>query len=237
MDAIDVIFLFRLLQSGLIFMAMAAGIVCLWHIVFRRKSCANAGTIFAMVFAGFVHLIICVRMLSIAEKPVVLPNQAPAHLCLDYTIPALYANSIVHIFILHNIIFNNTQTTVGALLIWILSIGTILTGLVLIWDTSGAQTVSHLNQRNFLSLMDSPKGRLEAFLSVCEKHLSSEITNLMIEYLLLYLPVVIIVTWALARNFLRTRGTFIIVMIAIHVFNHIEHLAHCDIKYIESKKL
>ncbi|KAH3785357.1 hypothetical protein DPMN_163444 [Dreissena polymorpha] len=205
MDAVEVIFLFRLVQSGLIFMAMAASIVCLWHIIyFRRKSCANAGTIFAMVFAGFVHLIICVRMLSIAEEPVVLPNQAPAHLCLDYTIPALYANSIVYIFILHNLIFNHAQTTVGALLIWILSIGSILTGLVLISDTSGAQTVSHLNQRNFLSLMDSPKGHIEAFVSVCEKHISSEIANVMIEYLLLYLPVVIIVTWALARKFLQT---------------------------------
>ncbi|KAH3785226.1 hypothetical protein DPMN_163311 [Dreissena polymorpha] len=206
MDAVDVMFLFRLVQSGLIFMAMAAGIVCLWHIFyFRRKSCANSGTSFGIVFAGFVHLIICVRMLSIAEEPVVLPNQAPAHLCLDYTIQALYANSIVYIFILHNLIFNHAQTTVGALFIWILSIGSIYTGLVLIWDTSGAQDVAHLNQRNFLSFTDSPKGRLEAFVSVCEKHLSSEITNVMIEYLILYLPVIIIVTWALARNFMQTR--------------------------------
>ncbi|KAH3871731.1 hypothetical protein DPMN_034943 [Dreissena polymorpha] len=201
----EALFVFQLIQYGIVFITLVAGIACLGHIVFvLRKSCLNAGFLFALTFACFCHILVCGHLKVLALETA---YRTRVNVCIDYSLPAMIANAGIFMLIIHKISFHIAATSGVAALIRMFSFCSILAGVVLTLSSSVNQDMTLLNPVSFMSILATPNSHLDASWLICEKRVSSEITNVIIEYLFVYLPVVAVAMWAVVSRFRRTRGT------------------------------
>ncbi|KAH3871732.1 uncharacterized protein LOC127868567 [Dreissena polymorpha] len=199
----EAVFVFQLIQYGNVFMTLVAGIVCLGHIVFvLRKSCLNAGFLFALTFACFCHILVCGHLKVLALETA---YRTRVNVCIDYSLPAMIANAGIFMLIIHKISLHIAATSVVAAIIRVFSFCSILAGLVFTFSSSVNQGMTLLNQVSFMSILATPNSHLDASWLICEKRVSREITNVIIEYLFVYLPVVVVAMWAFVRRFRRTK--------------------------------
>ncbi|WAR04075.1 hypothetical protein MAR_010633 [Mya arenaria] len=208
-DLSRVMFIFQLLQSGLIFTALVAGAISIGHLVLiRRKYCRNTTTLFAVVLSGYLHLIASVYMLTIAENYMIRRvKQGPPSVgsCLDYSMRAAFANGVVLVFIVHNVFVQNFKWSMSTCLAYAGTLGCIITG-----SFSVIKIVSHnsplpVAQHSLVTLGTYGSQHFDVFLSVCQKNVYEERWAILVEYLVIYVPVMVTVLVALCRN--RTKQT------------------------------
>ncbi|WAR21971.1 hypothetical protein MAR_015945 [Mya arenaria] len=208
-DLSTVMFIFKLFQSGLIFTALVAGVICVGHVVFvRRKNCRNTTTLFAVMLSGFLHMIACVCMLTISEKYTTrLANlgHLSAGSCMDYSMTAALANAVVLVFIVHNIFVQNFKWSVCSCLAYAVTLGSIVTGSVFILKIVPQNSQLPVAQQSLVTLGTAGSQHVEVFWSVCQKNAHEERWALLTEYVLIYLPVIVTVLVALCIN--KTKQT------------------------------
>ncbi|XP_052798574.1 uncharacterized protein LOC128230393 isoform X2 [Mya arenaria] len=188
----------------MIFTAIVAGIICCGHLVFvRRKYCRNTTTLMAVVLSGFLHLIACVCMLTIAEKNTeILVKQRPPSVgsCLDNWMTARYANTMVLVVIIHNVFVQNFKWSLSSCLPYAGILGCIITGSVFVIKRVPQNSSLPVAQHSLVTLGTSGSQHVNVFLSVCQKNVYEERWAILAEYFLIYVPVIVTIFAALCMN-------------------------------------
>ncbi|XP_052781102.1 uncharacterized protein LOC128217770 [Mya arenaria] len=204
-----VMFIFQLFQSGFIFTAFVAGAICVGHLVLiRRKYCRNTTTLFAVVLSGFLHLIASVYMLTIAEnymKKRVKQGPPSVGSCMDYSMTAAFANGVVLVFIVHNVYVQNFKWSMSSCLAYAGTLGCIITGSFSIIKIVPQNSPLPVEQHSFVTLGTYGSQHFDVFLSVYQKNVYEERWSILVEYLVIYVPVMFTVLAALYTN--RTKQT------------------------------
>lgn len=202
----DTMFIFEVFQNGLIFAALTAGFVCIFHVMYcRAVVCRNSSLLLALLLTGLCHMLICVFLLHISEQSALIElprggNQA----CIDYYLPATIANSITLIVIVHNIIRQNVKPTILAVIVWGIAFGSIFAGLMCVVQLLGFNPPK-LHQETFITVGGKNETHLDVFWSVCKKDVHAEKLRLLAEYGLIFLPITVIVLFAWYRSFKRNK--------------------------------
>ncbi|XP_052816596.1 uncharacterized protein LOC128243103 isoform X3 [Mya arenaria] len=208
-DLSHAMFIFQLLQKGMIFTALVVGVICCGHLVFvRRKYCRNTTTLLAVVLPGFFHLIACVKVLIIAEKNTVIRGKEgtpSVGLCLDYLMTAVCANTVVIVVIIHNIFVKNFKWSVSSCLAYAGILSCIITGSFFVINRVPQYSSLQVAQHSPVTLGTPGNQHIEVFLSVCQKNVYEERWAILAEYLLIYIPVIVTVLAALCMN--KTKQT------------------------------
>ncbi|XP_053407658.1 uncharacterized protein LOC128559579 [Mercenaria mercenaria] len=202
----DTMFVFELFQSGLIFSALTAGLVSICHVIYCRAIiCRNSSLLLVLILTGFCHMLVCVYLLQISEQSALyeIPNGGHQR-CTDYYLPATLANTIILASIVHNIIRLNVKSMVCAGIVWAVSVGSIVVGLLCLARLHEFSPPV-MQQETFVSLGRSNETHLDVFWSVCKKEVYAEKIRLLAEYGLIYIPVIIIVLFAWHRSFKRNK--------------------------------
>ncbi|WAR13661.1 hypothetical protein MAR_027841 [Mya arenaria] len=190
-DLSHAMFIFQLLQKGMIFTALVVGVICCGHLVFvRRKYCRNTTTLLAVVLPGFFHLIACVKVLIIAEKNTVIRGKEgtpSVGLCLDYLMTA------------------NFKWSVSSCLAYAGILSCIITGSFFVINRVPQYSSLQVAQHSPVTLGTPGNQHIEVFLSVCQKNVYEERWAILAEYLLIYIPVIVTVLAALCMN--KTKQT------------------------------
>ncbi|XP_052773134.1 uncharacterized protein LOC128211977 isoform X1 [Mya arenaria] len=207
-DLSHVMFIFQLFQSGLIFTALMAGAICVGHLVLMRKYCRNTTTLVAVVLSGFFHLIASVRMLTIAEnymKRRVQQGPPSVDSCLDYSMTEAFANGVVLVLIVHNVFVQNFKRSMSSCLAYAGTLGCIITGSFSVIKIVPQNSPLPVTQHSLETLGTYGSQHFTVFLFVCQKNVYEERWAILVEYLVIYLPVMFTVLVALCRN--RTKQT------------------------------
>ncbi|XP_052816597.1 uncharacterized protein LOC128243103 isoform X4 [Mya arenaria] len=209
-DLSHAMFIFQLLQKGMIFTALVVGVICCGHLVFvRRKYCRNTTTLLAVVLPGFFHLIACVKVLIIAEKNTVIRGKEgtpSVGLCLDYLMTAVCANTVVIVVIIHNIFVKNFKWSVSSCLAYAGILSCIITGSFFVINRVPQYSSLQVAQHSPVTLGTPGNQHIEVFLSVCQKNVYEERWAILAEYLLIYIPVIVTVLAALCMNKTKQTG-------------------------------
>ncbi|WAR13672.1 hypothetical protein MAR_027852 [Mya arenaria] len=207
-DLSHVMFIFQLFQSGLIFTALMAGAICVGHLVLMRKYCRNTTTLVAVVLSGFFHLIASVRMLTIAEnymKRRVQQGPPSVDSCLDYSMTEAFANGVVLVLIVHYVFAQNFKRSMSSCLAYAGTLGCIITGSFSVIKIVPQNSPLPVTQHSLETLGTYGSQHFTVFLFVCQKNVYEERWAILVEYLVIYLPVMFTVLVALCRN--RTKQT------------------------------
>ena len=203
----DTMFIFELFQSGLVFTALTAGLLCICHVIYcRAVICRNSSTLLVLILTGFCHMLVCVYLLQMSEGFAVFEIPKGGHQrCTDYYLPATLANTITLTAIVHNLITLNIKSTISAVIVWTTSVGSIITGLVSIIRLH-EYSPPIMQHDTFVTIGDVNDTHLNVFWSICKKDVSAETVRILSEYGLIYTPVVIIVIFAWYKSYKKNKG-------------------------------
>lgn len=200
------VYVFQLLQSGIIFIALVAGVVSLTHILyFRFRTCANSGSLAVLVLVGLIHLISGIYQLQFSEYST--ENGFPGCKtggCLDMYVISTICNTLMLLVIVCKVITNNASTKVQALLsLACFSLTTFLGLGMILRSPDNNQTKEN---DSIATLGKENQTHLEVFLSFCQKSVMEESYRLWFEYSLVYFPATFVVFVAWYRTKHQTKG-------------------------------
>lgn len=203
----DTMFIFRLFQNGLIFTSLVSGLISILHVIHCRKIiCQNAALLLTLLVTGFCNMMVTVYMLQLSEQSsfIRIPRGSTPY-CSDYFLPATFSNTIVLSALVYCIIRNNIRPTIAACVVWTLTFGCVLTGLVIVSHLSYYTTPNQVDG-TFLTIGETNDIHLDVFWSVCPTNLVEDNIRLLVEYGLIYLPITIavMISWKMAYN--KTSG-------------------------------
>lgn len=203
------IFMYEILQSGLIFCALVAGIASLLHVLCCRSgTCSNTSLFSIMMVAGLCHLVSSVYLLHSSEYLSERGNSVKCKQreCMDYYTPATVANTVILAVITSSILFNSLSTRLKAWLTCSLYIFTIFCGLYMSVNVPEDIRTGRPENDSLLSLGPNNNTHLDVFLSVCPTSISQERFRLWYEYSLIYLPMLIVVFLAWCKLKKTSKG-------------------------------
>lgn len=196
--------MFQLLQAGLIFTALVAGMVSMTHILlWRFTRCRNSATLAAVMMIGLCHLVSCIYLIQMSASSGSRGLHG-CHVegCLDYYATATIANTLLLVVILHNVIMNCCQTKTNGYVYSVCYAFPVLSGLYMAVNKPQDDSSLVLGNDSIMSLGKQNQTHLDVFLPVCPTSVSGGRFRLMYEYCLIYVPstIVIFAAWCKTRQ-------------------------------------
>lgn len=201
----ETMWLYKVFQNGLVFVALVAGIFVAGHMLYCRSlRCRNWLLVFTTVVTGFFHMITCLFLLGLSEISGI--NELPLggqQDCVDYSSSATVANAVVLTFVAISIIRQNSYSSLKMYCAMCLQIITSSIGLIVSSSYIAGRPVN-MQQKVFMTLGKKDTSHIDVFWSVCQTNISEEHYRLLYEYGLIYIPVVVTVLSTWYRTYRRT---------------------------------
>jgi len=142
---------------------------------------------------------------------------------MDYLKPATLANTVILVMIVHNIFIYNFTWSLATGLGYALTLGSMLTGLATVLrsphfpgDVSGVNSTLHGDARegpenqSLLTFGAPDQPHVDVFWSVCVRDVATDAYRLLAEYVLIYLPILVLVLTVIVKNRGDKSGMFLV---------------------------
>ena len=201
-----IMWLFKVIQNGLVFAALVSGVVVGGHLVYCTSAkCRNWLLVFITIVTGFFHMLTCLFLLGLSELSGMSEfPQGGDQDCLDYSASSSLANTILLTVVATSIIKQNTISRLRSHVGIILLILSTTLGIALL--NNNDSTPESVKQNAFLTLGKKETPHVDVFWSMCQRLVSEEQYRLLCEYFLIYIPVAMVVCVAWYRTYKRTGG-------------------------------